>query len=127
MSDGVLIVLGDSPLRYAVLHHTGIDEPHFDLLFELQKGALLACWRSACWPITQATTLQRLADHRREYLDYEGPISGNRGEVRRVAGGEFWLEAACEEALQIRSQEGWRISMRRSDHSDVWTAEGERL
>lgn len=30
---------------------------------------------------------ERLADHRREYLTYEGPVSGGRGRVRRVAEG----------------------------------------
>ena len=30
---------------------------------------------------------QRIADHRRSYLDYEGPISGERGQVIRVANG----------------------------------------
>lgn len=29
----------------------------------------------------------RIADHRRHYLDYEGPLSGGRGEVRRLASG----------------------------------------
>lgn len=32
---------------------------------------------------------ERLADHRRVYLEYEGPLSGDRGEVRRVASGTF--------------------------------------
>ncbi len=32
-----------------------------------------------------------LPDHRREYLDYEGPVSGDRGHVRRVAAGSFEL------------------------------------
>lgn len=33
--------------------------------------------------------LERLADHRRLYLDYEGPIAGDRGVVRRVAVGDL--------------------------------------
>lgn len=32
---------------------------------------------------------EQLADHRREYLDYEGPVSGNRGTVRRWDTGTF--------------------------------------
>lgn len=36
--------------------------------------------------------------HRRRYLDYEGPISGNRGQVERVASGRLrWLRMACKE------------------------------
>lgn len=37
---------------------------------------------------------QRIGDHRAAYLDYEGPVSGDRGQVRRVAAGSLaWLEA----------------------------------
>lgn len=32
---------------------------------------------------------ERIADHRRIYLEYEGPLSGGRGEVSRVARGAF--------------------------------------
>jgi hypothetical protein len=74
-------------LRYVVLRHEGIAEPHFDLMFETAPGSMLATWRSAEWPIATGTPIEHLADHRREYLDYEGPVSGNRGFVRRVACG----------------------------------------
>jgi hypothetical protein len=32
---------------------------------------------------------ERLADHRLAYLDYEGPLSGERGNVTRIDGGTF--------------------------------------
>ncbi|WP_146439947.1 hypothetical protein [Crateriforma conspicua] len=38
-------------------------------------------------PLTITAT--RLPDHRTKYLEYEGPISGNRGSVRRVDSGFF--------------------------------------
>ncbi|GAB5404991.1 MAG: hypothetical protein Aurels2KO_32220 [Aureliella sp.] len=34
----------------------------------------------------------RLPDHRKKYLDYEGPVSGNRGSVRAVARGFATLD-----------------------------------
>jgi hypothetical protein len=34
-------------------------------------------------------TVERLADHRRAYLSYEGPISGDRGHVKRIASGQI--------------------------------------
>src|SRR5262245_43439326 len=34
---------------------------------------------------------QRLDDHRPAYLDYEGPVSGNRGKVRRLVRGQVLL------------------------------------
>jgi hypothetical protein len=75
-------------LRYAVLHHTGHGPPHYDVLFERSPGGrALLTFRSPAWPITAETQLERLADHRSIYLEYEGPVSGGRGEVRAVARG----------------------------------------
>lgn len=34
-------------------------------------------------------TARRLADHRPAYLSYEGPVSGDRGTVRRIARGHL--------------------------------------
>lgn len=79
--------IDQSALRFVVLHHEGIDDPHFDLLMEYQPGSPLQAFRCPAWPITRRTPLVALPDHRREYLEYEGPISGNRGRVRRVASG----------------------------------------
>jgi hypothetical protein len=36
---------------------------------------------------------QRIADHRLAYLEYEGPISGGRGTVRRLDGGSYFAGA----------------------------------
>lgn len=72
---------------YAVLHHTGVDPEHYDILFETSPTARLATFRSPTWPLTVRTVLERLPDHRRDYLLYEGPVSNNRGHVRRVASG----------------------------------------
>jgi hypothetical protein len=82
--------------RYVVLHHSGIDEPHFDLMFDTGPDGPLTTWRSPIWPIDRPTILQRLADHRREYLTYEGEVSDNRGRVDRVAEGRCDLEISDE-------------------------------
>jgi hypothetical protein len=76
-------------LRFVVLRHEGIEDPHFDLMIETTPGSPLATWRSPEWPITQPTVLTQLPDHRRDYLEYEGPISGNRGHVLRIAAGAY--------------------------------------
>lgn len=72
-------------VRFVVLAH---DEPagglHFDLMIE--QGGVLATWRCPIEPEGAAAgplAIERLADHRLHYLTYEGPISGNRGTVRR--------------------------------------------
>jgi hypothetical protein len=76
------------PSRYVVLRHEGVPDPHFDLMLEDEHGAeKLLTWRSPVWPIEVGTPLERLADHRNAYLDYEGPLSGDRGFVTRVASG----------------------------------------
>lgn len=51
---------------------------------ETEPGEPLKTWRLAQAP--QAEILiaaEALPEHHRLYLDYEGPISGNRGEVKR--------------------------------------------
>ena len=77
-------------LPFVVLHHTGVPEPHFDLLLALPGDGRLPTWRLSTppetWP-TAAPAAVRIADHRRAYLTYEGPISGNRGHVRQIANG----------------------------------------
>lgn len=74
--------------RYVVLHHEDIAEPHFDLMIESSPGGGLLTWRSSSWPIDAEVQLIQLGEHRRDYLEYEGPISGDRGFVKRVAGGD---------------------------------------
>jgi len=62
--------------------------PHLDLL--MQDGDVLKAWRLLddfrcnAWLAAEA-----LPDHRLKFLDYEGPISGDRGTVSRLADGTF--------------------------------------
>ena len=64
---------------------------HWD--FMLEKEASLRTWRLAQAPCPgRAIDATELDDHRLAYLDYEGPVSGNRGSVRRWDRGEFaWV------------------------------------
>lgn len=45
---------------------------------------------------------KKLADHRLAYLDYEGPISKNRGQVKRVDKGSYDLLESNETGRIIR-------------------------
>src|SRR6476620_3805752 len=76
-----------NPLRYTVLWHHDITEPHYDLMFETLPRSDLATWRSPTWPIEEAIEVVRLKDHRRFYLEYEGDLSDRRGRVDRAGGG----------------------------------------
>jgi hypothetical protein len=73
--------------RFVLLEH---DWPrrHWDLM--LEAGGVLRTWRLA-EPPTPGKDIQAepIADHRNAYLDYEGPVSGNRGTVTRCDQGEF--------------------------------------
>lgn len=104
-------------LRFVVLRHEGIADPHFDLMLELEPGAPLATWRSPVWPLRDGTPLVRLRDHRREYFTFEGEISGGRGFVRRVAAGALHRVFTGRMTVIVRlgpSSEGeeWLISDR---------------
>ena len=92
-----------NPLRYVILRHDGVSEPHFDLMFETYPGSMLSTWRSVQWPIDGATRVTRLRDHRRVYLDYEGEIGGHRGFVHRIA------EGTCE--VQVGEANVWTVRL----------------
>src|SRR2546423_12393801 len=77
----------ETRLRYVVLRHEGIANPHFDLMWESQSGSSLKTVRFASWPPMDVTSFERLPDHRAEYLEYEGAISKDRGFVRRIVSG----------------------------------------
>ena len=74
---------------YVVLHHTGYGEAHFDLMLAVDDDGPLFTWRLTDWPPTQASGVSPLPPHRRVYLAYEGEVSDNRGQVRRVQAGNY--------------------------------------
>jgi hypothetical protein len=59
---------------------------------EPRPGAAIAAWE--------------LPDHRHHYLDYEGPVSGNRGHVTRWDRGSF--------STLERTADGWRVVLQGS-------------
>ncbi len=73
--------------RFVILEHAW-DGVHWDLM--LERGEVLRTWAIDA-PIEAGVDLpaRALADHRRLYLEYEGPISGARGTVRRVDQGRY--------------------------------------
>ena len=91
--------------RFVILEH---DHPtlHWDLM--LESGGVLRTWRLASPPSAGCSiAAEAIGDHRLLYLDYEGPISRNRGYVRRWDAGSFaWLTE--EKALVGVRLEGQR-------------------
>jgi hypothetical protein len=89
---------------FVVLHHTGVESPHFDLLFETDTGSNLKTFRSDVWPLATALDVTRLRDHRRLYLTHEGPIPGDRGRVLRVD--EGYVAVTCERRRYALRRDG---------------------
>ena len=103
--------------RFVLLNHEcplGSAKPsHWD--FMLEADGVLWTWEllalPAPWLVTIGETASgahefviatRLADHRLAYLDFEGPLTGNRGHVTRVASGEFEILEHTPQRLVIR-------------------------
>lgn len=93
--------------RFVLLHHKtppGAAKPdHFDLM--LESGAILKTWTVWEFPhLDRPNRAMADLDHRLAYLDYEGPISGNRGEVSRADWGTYTLLQQEEERVTIELQ-----------------------
>lgn len=48
----------------------------------------------------------KLTDHRRAYLDYEGPVSNDRGHVTRIEQGHYELIAHTVERFEVKLSGG---------------------
>lgn len=81
---------------------------HWD--FMLEDGESLKTWALECeLRVGEAVQAQQLADHRRDYLSYEGPVSNDRGMVTRWDEGVFeWIDRS-DSMLSI-SLSGKRLS-----------------
>ena len=81
-------------LEFVILFHQlppdSTRSDHWDLM--LRVADKLRTWALAENPlVTAQTTGEELEDHRIDYLNYEGPVSGGRGTVSRVASGRYQL------------------------------------
>ncbi len=92
------------PRRFVVQHHVISTGCHWDLM--LETGDSLATWQLPVPPKVVAAspaTARRIEDHRKLYLDYEGPVSGNRGHVSIADAGTF--------CLLIETDDLWRVDL----------------
>jgi hypothetical protein len=85
--------------RFVVLIHD-FPELHWDFMLENEAG--LRTWRLAREPSEPGPIdAKALADHRLAYLDYEGPVCGDRGSVRRFDRGEYTLVEETTERVVV--------------------------
>lgn len=90
---------------YVLLRH---DTPeggwHFDWMLQPAPHAPLITFRVMHDPTDPAVhdfPAERLPDHRAAYLDYEGPVSNNRGRVTRIAAGLAAIVRDDADAIDI--------------------------
>jgi len=77
--------------RFAILRHDSPRGLHWDLL--LETGETLRTWALPQVPEANVEIpCEALPDHRLAYLDYEGPVAGERGAVARWDQGTYQIE-----------------------------------
>lgn len=93
---------GSDVRRFVLLRHEGFGGAHWDLM--LEAGERLATWRlpgRANPGDDGVVPAERIGDHRRDYLDYEGPVRGDRGHVRQSDMGTCRVLAESAEAWSV--------------------------
>jgi hypothetical protein len=84
-------------------HDCPDDQPrpsHWDLF--LEEEGQLRTWAIAQEPMPNVELLaEQLSEHRLAYLEYEGPVSGNRGTVTRWDYGEYERIEATNDRLVL--------------------------
>ncbi|QGQ22924.1 hypothetical protein F1728_09670 [Gimesia benthica] len=115
--------------QYVILRHNH-PELHWDLM--LEEGDVLKTWRlpqpPEIDPASDETSLdltaEALPDHRLVYLEYEGPVSGDRGEVSRWDRGTFTLLERSEDqlvALLTGEELAGRLTLKKQDSENRWS------
>ena len=125
--------------RFVLLRHEcppSYKKPsHWDLM--LEQSDSLATWElrelPACWArlldVRQASTSDtvsavRLPDHRLAYLEFEGPLSGNRGEVHQCDRGAYRLLTKQEDTQVFRLIDATLTGeVKLSRHANNWQLE----
>lgn len=107
--------------RFVILEH---DYPHLHYDLMLEVGDVLRTWRLAkISDQQQPIKAESLGDHRKMYLDYEGPVSGNRGQVKRWDTGTFaWLEESTDRfVVRLEGQRCSGEALLERAASGAWT------
>jgi hypothetical protein len=112
--------------RFAILAHDH-PSPHWDLF--LEAGPVLRSWR-LLQPLRDgvAVPAEQIGDHRLMYLDYEGPVSGGRGTVKRIDAGTFtWKEDGPEKLAVLLAGRVFYARLVLIRNGDNWTASIETI
>jgi hypothetical protein len=86
--------------RFAILQHDSPSGAHWDFLLEMDGS--LKTWALSSMPeVNTEIACRPLPDHRMVYLEYEGPISGDRGSVTRWDAGTFVIERESDTEIVV--------------------------
>jgi len=113
---------------FVILEHRTGQEVHWDLM--LQWGDVLRTWSLSRPPeVGQTISARALPDHRIHFLDYEGPISQDRGHVTQWDRGTYKLLDESARALTaelLGKQVAGRITLCRKDEAGApWSFQFE--
>jgi len=100
------------PTRFVILHHQLHGGEHWDLM--LEHGDTLLTWQLLRRPTPDDTVpipAKRIGNHRKHYLDYEGPVSGDRGHVTRIEGGTVTLHDMTDDHVTFALNGGRFVGM----------------
>lgn len=80
-------------MKFVIHHHVTVPE-HYDLMLEAEET--LHTWQLTTKNLTSLLSGRRIEavkihDHRKMYLEYEGPVSCDRGHVSLFDSGEYRL------------------------------------
>jgi len=86
--------------RFVILTH---NHPVLHWDFMLEQGESLRTWRLSAEPNSPGEIFaEPLSNHRLEYLDYEGPVSRDRGEVTQWDRGEYEVIEESPDRLSVQ-------------------------
>jgi hypothetical protein len=69
-----------------VIHHHLAEKEHYDFMIETKENEMLTTWRIALSDLDllqkgAEVKAQRIQNHKKFFLDYEGPLSSGKGSI----------------------------------------------
>ncbi|MFH1746557.1 MAG: hypothetical protein ABIG44_05865 [Planctomycetota bacterium] len=105
------------------------DTVHWDLLIEVPDQPRLATWRLADNPLTADAPIvaERIQDHRHVYLEYEGPLTRDRGFVHHLDHGAAHIINLAGDELHVALEGAWLQGQYRIYRDEAGTLLFERI
>lgn len=118
--------------KFVIHEHTQSGQTHWDLM--LERGNVLQTWRLDKAPYENPDIIlaEKICDHDKKFLSYDGPVNNGLGNVKMIDVGIFQIIQESESRIQFNlsgknlsgefilkqmNKEQWRLSVhtRRSE------------